>query len=112
MEEIRNQVNPMEWKSMSDLIPQKEYVDVIHEEPTAEDEEQVDLPKQPDASTMAPAPGRRLRWKQPRKAPAISENKETVDVNDYQPRSLLVDDDADLEEDTGLAFDHWRFVFG
>ncbi|CAJ1377198.1 unnamed protein product, partial [Effrenium voratum] len=103
VEEMRNQTNPMEWKSLTDLIPQKEYVDVVHEEPTEEDEEKVDLPKQPDASTMAPAPMRRLRWKQPRMSPGIPETKEAVDVNDYQPRSLLVDDDAGMEEDTGLG---------
>ncbi|CAJ1444264.1 unnamed protein product [Effrenium voratum] len=81
----------------------KEYVDVVHEEPMEEDEEKVDLPKQPDASTMAPAPMRRLRWKQPRMSPGIPEKEEAVDVNDYQPRSLLVDDDAGMEEDTGLG---------
>ncbi|CAJ1377024.1 unnamed protein product [Effrenium voratum] len=98
-QEMRNQTNPMEWKSLTDLIPSKEYVDVIHEEPDENDEEKVDLPTQPDASTIKPVTSRRLRFKQPEPTTSVEDKQQSMDINDYQPRSAQVDVDADLEED-------------
>ena len=89
----------MEWKSLTDLIPSKEYVDVIHEEPDENDEEKVDLPTQPDASTIKPVTSWRLRFKQPEPTTSVGDKQHSMDINDYQPRSAQVDVDADLEED-------------
>ena len=99
VEEMRNQTNPMEWKSLTDLIPSKEYVDVIREEPDENNEEKVDLPTQPDASTIKPVTSRRLRFKQPEPTTSVEDKQQSMDINDYQPRSAQVDVDADLEED-------------
>ena len=52
--DLTNKEDPTKWKSLADLLPNKEYQDIVSETP---DDEQADLPflpKQPDASTYAP----------------------------------------------------------
>ena len=42
------------WKELSDMIPSRNYVDVVGEEPHEEEREEPPLPDQPDSSTRIP----------------------------------------------------------
>ena len=85
------------WKSLADVLPRKEYHDLVDEAPEDNEVELPDLPQQPDETTMV-APPRRLRTKtssarvQPY-APRVTDGQSDEDgpeiqpppVNDYQP---------------------------
>ncbi|CAK9105955.1 unnamed protein product [Durusdinium trenchii] len=46
--------DPTQWKSLDDMIPKKEYTDLLDEEPGELDQELPDLPAAPDETTLAP----------------------------------------------------------
>ncbi|CAE7799282.1 GIP [Symbiodinium sp. CCMP2456] len=84
------------WRSLADLLPRREYEDMVDQEPNDEELELPQLPAQPDPSTMV-APPRRLRTKtsnvrfEPYGAPIPGSDEEPLqepqadsDVNDYQ----------------------------
>ena len=55
--ELHTPEDPSRWKSLADLIPKRSFIDVVPEEPPAEEEELAeDLPMEPDAKTMLPKP--------------------------------------------------------
>ena len=49
--EIQHGREELEWKSLKDILPRRDYVDLLDNEPTDEDRELPDLPDQPDPST-------------------------------------------------------------
>ena len=52
--ELSNQDNPSNWKSLADMLPNREYQDLVDEQPQEDDRELPDLPKEPDKTTYAP----------------------------------------------------------
>ena len=60
--ETSGEERPDEWKSLSDVLPKREYFDLADHAPAEDEVETPDLPRQPDASTMAP-PTRRVSRK-------------------------------------------------
>ena len=52
--EISSGEDPTQWKSLDDMIPKKEYTDLLDEEPGELDQELPDLPAAPDETTLAP----------------------------------------------------------
>ncbi|OLQ11600.1 hypothetical protein AK812_SmicGene4533 [Symbiodinium microadriaticum] len=50
------------WKTLADILPKREYHDVVNEEPGEEEVELPDLPQQPDPTTVQ-VPLRRVRQK-------------------------------------------------
>ncbi|OLQ06342.1 hypothetical protein AK812_SmicGene10384 [Symbiodinium microadriaticum] len=60
--ETSGEERPDKWKSLSDVLPKREYFDLADHAPAEDEVETPDLPRQPDASTMAP-PTRRVSRK-------------------------------------------------
>ncbi|CAE7826829.1 GIP [Symbiodinium sp. CCMP2456] len=54
--------NVTSWRTLADVLPKREYFDVVNEEPSPEDQELPDLPEQPDKTTVV-VPTRRVRAK-------------------------------------------------
>ena len=52
--EISSGEDTTQWKSLDDMIPKKEYTDLLDEEPGELDQELPDLPAAPDETTLAP----------------------------------------------------------
>ena len=52
--EISSGEDPTQWRSLDDMIPKKEYTDLLDEEPGELDQELPDLPAAPDETTLAP----------------------------------------------------------
>ena len=52
--ELTNKEDPSQWRTLADMLPQKEFIDVTSEEPGPGEIEVPDLPEQPDRSTMVP----------------------------------------------------------
>ncbi|CAE7328962.1 nosip [Symbiodinium sp. CCMP2592] len=71
------------WKSLADVLPRKEYHDLVDDVPDEDEVELPDLPLQPDETTMVNPP-RRLRTK-------------TSSVR-FQPYGQQADDEPDGEE--------------
>ena len=114
--EIGNKDDPTQWRSIADILPARDYVDLTDQVPGEEECEEPDLPRQPDSSTTIFIPKRRVTGKNQ----LLPENAETADerlqrlaaghepaprpVNDYneeyEPESPLRDD-----EDGRVAFD-------
>ena len=121
--EIGNKDDPTQWRSIADILPARDYVDLTDQVPGEEECEEPDLPRQPDSSTtiFIFIPKRRVTGKNQ----LLPENAETADerlqrlaavkdmtipkpaprpVNDYneeyEPESPLRDD-----EDGRVAFD-------
>ena len=75
------------WKSLTDILPRREYHDIVDEEPDERDVELPDLPPQPDDTTVQ-VPTRRVRQKttfQPGEYQnnPVRERLHTEPVNDY-----------------------------
>ena len=96
---------PSQWKSLEDILPRKEYHDLVDYEPAEDEVEVPDLPREPDSSTIARPPTRRVRAKTtptvvfeedaeeptengPAAPSASSTTKHTVEVNDYEAPQL------------------------
>ena len=60
--ETSGEEDPSRWRSLSDVLPRREYQDITDQEPGPEEVELPALPEQPDSSTLA-APTRRVRGK-------------------------------------------------
>ena len=52
--DLTNKEDPTRWKSLSDLLPRKEYQDITDEIPDANEPEECHLPPSPDSSTLVP----------------------------------------------------------
>ena len=52
--ELTNKEDPSQWRTLADMLPQKEFIDVTSEEPGPDEVEIPDLPEQPGSSTMVP----------------------------------------------------------
>ena len=61
--EINNKKDPSKWRSLSDLLPQREFTDLTYQVPGPHDMEEFDLPPAPDETTQL-VPLRRARGKQ------------------------------------------------
>ena len=61
--EMTSGEDPTRWKTLSDLIPRREYEDITSEEPADDEVEVPDLPLEPDSTTEVPI--RRVSGKQP-----------------------------------------------
>ena len=86
--EINNKEDISKWRSLSDLLPKKEFIDINQEEPGPDEREQPDLPDQPNSSTTY-RPTRRL-WTKTKPPPAASSSglpRDAADVNVYEPDS-------------------------
>ncbi|CAL1164199.1 unnamed protein product [Cladocopium goreaui] len=55
LHEIQHGGEEMSWKSITDFLPRRDYVDMLDDEPGADDVEAPDLPAQPDKSTWLPS---------------------------------------------------------
>ena len=66
--EINNKEDISRWRSLLDLLPKKEFIDISQEEPGPDEREQPDLPDQPNSSTTY-RPTRRLWTKTKPPAP-------------------------------------------
>ena len=96
--ELRSPEDPARWKSLADMIPKRSFVDVLPEEPPAEEEElSEDHPMEPDAKIMLPKPLVRHWSKHPVRSPLPSiAEAPPQPVNSYDPSfSSAVDDDDD-----------------
>ena len=54
LHEIQHGGEETSWKSVTDFLPRRDYVDMLDDEPGADDVEAPDLPAQPDKSTWLP----------------------------------------------------------
>ena len=52
--ELTSGEDPSSWKTLQDVLPRREYVDITSEVPGPEDRELPDLPPEPDGTTYAP----------------------------------------------------------
>ena len=119
--DLHHPENPAGWRTLADMLPNRSYIDLTHEEPDEDEEEFPHLPRQPDESTIQPnlpAPLRRHRFKSPgppalpsatanlpfeaadtsnKAADEVVGNPE-MSVNDYSP-SLTPP--GDIAEETG-----------
>ena len=55
LHEIQHGGEEMSWKSITDFLTRRDYVDMLDDEPGADDVEAPDLPAQPDKSTWLPS---------------------------------------------------------
>ncbi|CAE7510524.1 unnamed protein product [Symbiodinium sp. CCMP2592] len=52
-----------QWKTLKDVLPQREFVDLTDQEPSPDEVELPNLPQQPDKQTIVDPPSRRVRAK-------------------------------------------------
>ena len=103
--DVTNKEDPTRWKSLSDLLPHRQYEDLTDQVPGADEIKEVDLPDAPDAET-APVPFRRVHEKravpasemiphslQRRLQEAREAGLDTDDVNDYEPSPATPSED-------------------
>ena len=60
--ETTSSEDPSSWRTLADILPRREYFDVVNEEPGEADRELPELPPEPDSTTQV-APTRRVRAK-------------------------------------------------
>ena len=63
--ELTSGEDPSSWKTLQDVLPRREYVDITSKVPGPEDRELPDLPPEPDGATYAPirrAIGKSTLW--------------------------------------------------
>ena len=60
--EIAGDEDPSKWKTLADILPKREYMDIVDEVPDEAEVELPDLPEAPDSSTYVPV--RRAKFKQ------------------------------------------------
>ena len=104
--------NPSQWRSLEDVLPRREYYDLVDHEPDQDEVELPDLPLEPDSSTVVKPPTRRVRFKtspgettqgemehstpgtsstSPLPTSSSTSTKHPADVNDYgQPESKKI----------------------
>ena len=88
---------PSQWRSLQDILPQREYTDLTDQVPLADEVERPDLPPEPDSSTVVTPPARRVRFKKPPESESMpdqdqqdvpdpsssSTTRPNTEVNDY-----------------------------
>ena len=72
-----------EWRSLSDVLPKREYFDLVDHSPTEDEVECPDLPQQPDSSTVAPPTRHVVR----KTRPLAPEPQGDVTINPTTPSS-------------------------
>ena len=88
------------WKTLADMIPQRSYTDLVSEERELDEEEQVDLPPQPNSDTaqLMRRPLRRLHVKTPE-----SVVHQPANVYEEAPARDTPVAEADEDPDEGLG---------
>ena len=87
-----------QWRSLKDVLPQREFVDLTDQEPSTGEVELPNLPSQPDSQTVVEPPSRRVRSKttptttaaapsatedDTGNVPTSSTTRSSADVNNY-----------------------------
>ena len=99
--ETSGEEQPSQWRSLRDILPQREYTDLTDQVPHADEVERPDLPPEPDSSTVVAPPSRRVRFKKPQEPeplpeqdqqesagpPSSSTTRPNTEVNDYDQPS-------------------------
>ena len=85
--ETTEQEDPSRWKTLADILPKREYTDIVGEEPDETVQELPDLPPRPDSTTVQ-VPRRRMSVKTSFRPGEwvdnpVSERLHRQDVNDY-----------------------------
>ena len=100
--EVNNKEDVSRWKTLKDILPDREYGDMVEDEPLEDEEEQPDLPQSPDDTTIY-MPRRRavgkmsLRpedWRavEPRDTvPELPDVELPEEANDYEPETPYED---------------------
>ena len=109
--EVTTHADPTRWKSLTDLLPQRDYVDITDQVLGDDEIEEADLPDIPDLETTGLMVSWRLHEKQRVPEPELipqslrrpfQEARESGmgldDVNDYEPSPDLLDGDVDDQE--------------
>lgn len=52
--QLSSDENPIAWRTLADILPKREYVDMADDVPDESEVEQPDLPKEPDDTTLVP----------------------------------------------------------
>ena len=102
MFEISSSEDPTAWRSLADVLPQRQFTDMSDQVPGEDETEELDLPDVPDASTTL-VPHRRVPFKQKLRDDQLlpqelrrrlneARDAYTDDVNDYEPS--LAEQDA------------------
>ena len=113
--EVSSKEDPTQWRSLADILPKRDYVDMVDEVPGDGEVEDPDLPVLPDPST-ALIPQRRVHGKQPatsqemitpeeRQLRQLAERDEvpTEDINDYDaPEASRASDDVQAQEASSI----------
>ena len=115
--EIGSDEDPSKWKTLADVVPKREYTDIVDEVPDETELELPDLPEAPNSSTYVPV--RRAKFKQTfgpddfvpahrvhRSSPiGIGASSSSAPVKHFVPPSPsgLVDDGDDYEPETPVA---------
>ena len=109
--EVSGEENYTKWKTLADILPRREYQDVVDEEPDENEREVPDLPDEPDSTTTVVAPVRRLRQKTSFKPGEWTEHPvrdrlqdEVENVNDYGP-STSGDGNVEASQGSGQGRD-------
>ena len=63
--ETSGEEQPSHWRSLQDILPQREYADLTDQVPAEDEVEHPDLPTEPGPSTVVAPPQRRVRFKKP-----------------------------------------------
>ena len=81
--EVCDKQDVTKWKSLADVLPQREYLDITDQVPGEDERELPDLPDQPDESTAVPAAVAK-------KAKKVFQKGVTFSDPALQPRSKIV----------------------
>ena len=94
--ETTSSESPSSWRSLADILPRREYHDIVDQAPKENEVEVPRLPAQPDSTTTA-IPNRRLRQKvsfkpgeyvdQPVRERLQRQQLESDEVNDYEEKT-------------------------
>ena len=109
--EVCDKQDVTKWKSLADVLPQREYLDITDQVPGEDERELPDLPDQPDESTAVPAAVAKKAKKVFQKGVTFSDpalqprskivGKKSLTPDDWKPKAG--DDDVELLPEPGSA---------
>ena len=109
--EVCDKQDVTKWKSLADVLPQREYLDITDQVPGEDERESPDLPDQPDESTAVPAAVAKKAKKVFQKGVTFSDpalqprskivGKKSLTPDDWKPKAG--DDDVELLPEPGSA---------
>ena len=112
--EIGNKEDPSQWRSITDLLPRRDYTDLIDQVPGEDEVEMPDLPEAPDPSTALVPLTRAVGKQAVSPAGLVTQeeraaiNRDLEDVNNYEEDAAVPVEPAEKRPRTDFAEGSFR----